>query len=153
MSEVKKKFEELRKKYGLPRFDELAKEFEIDSIEKKDFLLRNIRKKVHSKIIAFCELMEEVLQPEANISAIYESGVFNEEEKQKVFDLYKKFMALNREGTEAALKNSEEAGSEYIKKVYKELIGIKAELLPIITKIKEAWQQETSDEEKLGYFG
>jgi len=150
MAEIKNKLEELRKKHDLPGYDELAKEFEIDSIEKTDFLLREIRKKAHNRIKYFCGLLEEVLQPDTNISAIYESRVFGEKEKKDVFDAYRKFMALNREGEEAAI-NSDDAA--FIKKVYKEIGVLKADLLPIIAKMREAWQKDTPDDEKLGYFG
>ena len=43
---VKKEYDVLKKKYNLPDFEALDKEFEISTIEKPDFLLRNIKKKI-----------------------------------------------------------------------------------------------------------
>ena len=44
--EIKKRYEELVKKYKLPSFTSLNNEFEISTIEHEEFLLREIRRKI-----------------------------------------------------------------------------------------------------------
>lgn len=58
---LKKQYEPLRKKYKLPSFDELNKEFEIEKIQEKetDFILREIRKGMGEKVGAFLRFLKQ----------------------------------------------------------------------------------------------
>ena len=47
--EIKKKYEELAKKYNIPSFDEINNEFEIALIDEESIILREIRRKITEK--------------------------------------------------------------------------------------------------------
>ena len=52
IAELKKRYENLTKKYKIPGFVELNKDFEIEKLDKEiDFLLRAIRKLIMEKIV------------------------------------------------------------------------------------------------------
>ena len=47
---IKEEYEKLKEKHNLPDFKEINNEFEITTIEKEEFLLREIRRKIYEKI-------------------------------------------------------------------------------------------------------
>ncbi|MBW2998565.1 hypothetical protein KY321_03415, partial [Candidatus Woesearchaeota archaeon] len=57
-------YEELKNKYELPSLEEIDFEFEIDKEAK--YILREIRRKMNSKINVYMDLIHGVLQPEAS---------------------------------------------------------------------------------------
>ena len=87
---AKKLYETLRKKHKLPAYEELDKEFEVSEIEGEKFSLREVRKKVVEKLSDTTALVEQTLQPDTNLADLYESGVLDEAEKKRVFEVYKK---------------------------------------------------------------
>ena len=75
MEEVYKK---LQKKYALPNYKELNKNFEIAYIEDPFFLLRSIRRRIHEKIVFFAKVSEKILFPNQTLMIeMYESKFFS----------------------------------------------------------------------------
>jgi hypothetical protein len=150
---LKDKYGLLQKKFGLPAFEQLDKEFEIACIESEDFPLREIRKKIGEKTKSGRTMLEEVLQPEANLAGIYESRAFSEAEKNKLFELYKKVMSWERKGVELAMRNDEAQDIAFIKTFFSEWPQLKEKLAAAALKLRDYWENEKEEHEKLGYFG
>jgi HPt (histidine-containing phosphotransfer) domain-containing protein len=150
---VESKYRQLQRKYRLPSFEQLDKEFEISCIEQERFLLREIRKKLDEKIDDICKTLEEVLQPDTNLSGIYESRVFSDEEKKRVFDLYRRLMRLHRQGFELLVKSDDKSDADFVRSVSAEWEKLKKELSQVARKLQESWEKEMEENEKLGYFG
>jgi hypothetical protein len=150
---LKAKYEPLQKKYGLPSFEQLDREFEIGGIEAEDSPLREIRKKIDDKLKAMRSLLEEVLQPEANLAGIYESRAFSESEKKELFELYRKIMSKERQCMQLLIKNDEQADAAFIKSFSAEWETLKKELAGAADKLRDYWENEKEEHEKLGYFG
>lgn len=152
-SKLKKLYEALRKKHKLPTFDEMDSEFEISAIEAESGLLREIRKHISERVGNINSLVEEVLQPDTNLVNLYESRVFNETEKQGLFELYKKLMVVDRTLAELMIANDEKLDAQFIKSFAAEWKKIKPELLNFIRKLKDSWEKETEEGESAGYMG
>lgn len=153
-SEIEKQYNELRKKYKLPDFKELDMEFEISDIEKTNFLLRAIIRKIAEKMDFYTMMMEEMLQPDTSkLYALHESRTFDDGEKRKMYEFYKRLMVINRHLIEVSLQNSEKEGANFINSFINEWGKIKAELLSYIKIMKGSWKAETDIKEELGYFG
>ena len=153
---IKRKYETLRKKhkqYKLPEFEELDSEFEISRIEHEGFLLREIRKKISEKIGDIAGMLERMLQPEANLADLYESRVFGENEKKRMFELYKRLMAAERQAAELSILNDKQLDVNFIKSFLMEWKKLKPELANYIRALKEAWEKETEEGETAGYMG
>ncbi len=150
---LKKKYELLRKKHRLPSFDELDSEFEIGKIDDGTFLLRELRRKVADKIGEAGAIVEEVLQPDANLAGLYESRVFDEAEKKALFEIFKKLMTYNRMAMELSIKNSEKEDAEFIKSIHTEWKALSPQLLKFIRQLRESWGKESEEAEKLRYMG
>ena len=152
--ETKTKYEELAKKYKLPSFDSLNNEFEISTIEEKDFLLREIRRKISERIENYIKLLEGVLHPaESALCDMYECGIFLEEEKNQIFVLYKNLMFFDRFSVETSIGEDDKKNSDFIKEFWSQWENIKKELLPIFKNMKESWLKELKVKTELGYLG
>ena len=150
---VKKRYEVFMEKYKLPSFEELDSEFEISAIDSESFLLREVRARVSDKVGEVGSLVEAVLHPETNLVDLYESRIFDEQEKNELFELYKKLMAADRNLAELSVLNDEELDAAFIKSFSAEWKKLKPELVKFIRKLREAWEKETDEREVAGYMG
>ena len=150
---IRKKYEELKKKYSLPDFEELNKEFEISTIEHEDFLLREIRKKIADKINTMCEFFEDLLSPDNTIANLYEYKAFNDAEREEIFKLYKRVKVLEKLSLELSLNSDEANESEFINNFFNSWNKIKSEIITIIRKIKVFWEKESAKKDSEEYFG
>ncbi len=152
-SKMKKLYETLRKKYKLPGFDELDSDFEIGLIEAESNLLREIRKQIGEKVRDVSSIFQTVLQPDTNLVDLYESRVFDEAEKQRLFELFKKLMVVDRTLIELAIENDEKLDAAFIKSFAAEWKKTKPELLRFVRRLRDYWEKETDEGEAAGYMG
>jgi len=150
---IKKKYDGLKEKYSLPDFDELNNEFEISTIEHEDFLLRQIRKKIADKINVMGEFLECLLSPDTAMANLYEYKAFDDNERKKIFELYKRLKVLEKLALELSLNHDDEKDAEFIKDVFSSWNKMRSEITSFIKKIKNFWENESTEEYKAGYFG
>ena len=137
----------------MPDFDELNNEFELSTIECEEFLLRKIRKKIADKINAMCEFLEGLLSPDTTMANLYEYKAFDDNERKKIFELYKRLKVLEKLALELSLNRDDEKDAKFIKDVFSLWNKIKTEITTFIKKIKDFWENESTKEYKAGYFG
>ena len=152
-NKVKKLYEVLRKKYKLPSFDELDAEFEISAIEAERGLLREMRHMIGEKIGSVSAIVAEVLHPDTNLVDLYESRVFDEAEKQKLFELYKRLMVADRTLARLSIANDEKLDADFVNSFTAEWKKLKPELVKFINRLRDSWEKETDDGEAAGYMG
>lgn len=141
-------------KYPLPKYDAINNEFDISTIENDNFLLRKIIQEMFERIDFYATTLSELLQPDtAQVKSMHESRFFNDKEREKIFELYKKLMIIIRNASEVSLQREERLEAEYIKNTFDEWLLIKPELLKIVNKMKDSWKKETDIKEELAYFG
>ena len=150
---LRKKYELLRKKHKLPGFEELDSEFEISALDTESLSPRELRRKISEKIDDVALMLERALHPDTNLADLYESRVFDESEKQELFEIYKKMMAFARQTAELMLDSNEKLEASFINSFYSEWKKLKPQLLRHVTKLKESWQKETEKREAAGYMG
>ena len=150
---MKQEYQKLAKKYKLPSFDSLNKEFEISDIETVDFLLREIRRKINERFENYIKVLEPILQPEANVCDMHECKALNEDEKKRVYELYRKLMYLNKFSIETSINEDDKKSSLFINQVWKDLDKIKKDFKQIVVKLKDSWLKESDIDEELGYMG
>lgn len=151
---VRDEYEKYRKKYNLPSFDSLDKEFDLSSVENEKRVLREIRQAIRDRLEFGSNVLDTVCQPDTgSVTSMIECNFFTDSEKKKAFILSQKLMALWRTTTEAKLMNDEKTDVELIKTAYKEWPGIKDEILPFVKTMKERWKGKESIPQELGYFG
>jgi len=145
-------YKELKIKYVLPEYKELDFEFEID--EDAKFILREIRRKINSKVHAYLDIIQGVLQPEtSDFTQMYEMNFVSESKKLKLLKFYKKLMKISRWSDEIAMTFNEEQEATFIKKIYSEWTSIKEEMLKLIKTMKESWDKELKQDNDTRYMG
>ena len=153
-SELKKKYEALRKKYSLPSYEDIDFEFEISSIEDGKFLTREIIRKIIDKLDFYQKILEGLLQPDTNsLASMYECKHFDDKEKNEIYFLFKRLMVVKSEFSLLDLSPDEKKNSEFIIQTYKFWLDEKKKIAEIISKIKDSWKHETDIKEDLGYLG
>ena len=152
---VKQAYDKLRKKYKeLPEFAKLNKEFEISTIEKKDFLLREIQRKIREKIQQLQEVLDKIINPELkNFADVYECRCFTNNEKNQALEVYKQLMFLDRSIKEAELVQDEKTSVEVIKAACKEWPEFRKKTTKFVKKLKECWKKPVKTREALEYLG
>jgi hypothetical protein len=147
-----KKYLELQKKYNLPDFDELNQAFDIEEIE-SSLILQKIRIKIIEKLDFYAKMFEAVLQPDSNLSTLYEAKYLNEKQRNQAYKLFKKLMFLIRKGNLTSVENSEKGNAIYIIFTFNKWNHIKKDLKNHFTILSEMWKKETSIQNDLSYFG
>lgn len=157
LHDLKLKYEELKKKYNLPEFNELNRDFHIEKIAESetDFLLREIIKFIGDKIFNFMRFVEGIINP-ANAPLFVFSIVktISAEERKKLSEIYKTLSRFEIDLLGIDLGDSEKKEAEFIKDFYTEWQNIKKEILGVVDVIKKNWDKkiEFNDNGK-GYFG
>jgi len=149
----KNKYNELEKKFSLPSYEELNNDFEISSIEEEAFLLRAVRRKIAEKLDIYSKIIEQILMPESNQASILECQLFSQEEKNKIYSLFKRIMYFDRMSIETSINETEEKTAEFINKFYKEWNSIKEQLKIIFSELKQGWTKEFNFKEDNNYLG
>lgn len=155
MEDIKGEYQKLSKKYKLPNYNDIDLDFEISTIEKKKkFLLREIRRRILDKFDGIKEILESIIQPDANsFQSIYESRIFTEEERNIIYTIYKNLMIFIRKANIVSLRADEKEEVAFINDIFAEWQNLKPKLIKYFDKIKENWGKETSVKEDLGYLG
>ena len=151
--DIKEEYSKL--KHILPKFEDLDDEFEISnaSIKNKNFLLRNIRRRVNEKVIFYCRIIEGLIYPNSNnIVGMLEIKFFDEEEKNNLSKIYKKLMQFERESLSIDVNPDDKKDVEYINTVFKQWRQYKEELIKITKKMKDSWKMQ-EEITKDSYFG
>ena len=150
---IKDTYSKLKPKYSLPAFEELNNEFEISLIEKEDFLLREIRRKIVDKLSNICGPLEGAVSGEPHPISVIEFGNINDSEVKKSIDIYKKLMYFIRYGQETGILADEKKDAEFIKSFFEQWKPIKADVIRIFSKLKESWKKEGDEKDDSNIFG
>jgi len=143
---IEEKYSKLKAKYNLPDFRELNNAFEISLIEKDEFFLREIRRKIADKIGFFSAIMAGAISPECSPGAVIEFGNIDDDDAKKAFDVYKKLMYWERCSAQNAAICDEKKDAEFIRELNEAWKTLKNDVAEILEKLKEAWKKKTAKE-------
>jgi len=148
--DIKKEYSKVK---GLPKYDVLNNDFEIESLKDKEFLTRQIRRKMNEKIIFFCRIIESLLYPtQQHIINMREVSNFSEDKKKEIENVYKELMFLERQSLMLDVNPNEKDDIKYINEIFNFWKKIKPKMEKIVKLMQEAWKKEKSLK-KNEYFG
>ncbi|MCH8003296.1 MAG: hypothetical protein IH934_01590 [Nanoarchaeota archaeon] len=154
VNEIEKEYNKLSKKFKLPKFKEIDSEFEISNLENTRFLIRNVLRRIEEKLEFYIEVIGNLVHPDASsLSSMYEVRYFSDDEKNDMYNLFKKLMKTNRNIIELILSSDEKKQADFLNGFFNEWLIMKKELLDFLNKMKDSWEKESTIEEDLGYFG
>lgn len=147
LENLKKDYEKLRKKYALPEFRQLNEEFEIEKIaeHETDFVLREIRKQMMDKIIAYLRFIEMLLNP-SNAPIFFFALVkgLNEGDKRLLDGLYERLGEFEIDVIGLDCRYNEKEEAEFINKLASDWNGISEDMLRLSGTLRRNWNQKSS---------
>ena len=155
LNKLKKDYEALRAKYGLPEYSRLVEDFNIEraSDVETDYTIREIRKFMADKIFNYLRSVEALLNP-SNVPMYVFSMVktIGADDKKKLSDIYKELAKMEIKIMQLDLNFSEKMEADFIKESFNLWQSIKKDLLEITNKITKNWDIK-SEEGRRDYFG
>jgi len=155
LDEVKKKYKELAKKYNLPAFEELNRDFYIEKIAEAetDFMTREIRRLISDKIYNYLRFIETLINP-ANAPMFIFSAIklLTPDDKKTLGDIYKKLSQIDLELIRLDISSSEEEDIKFILETFASWNKIKKDLAEIVKKINVT-PEDKEEKNSSGYLG
>lgn len=146
-------YAQLKKKYSLPDWADLDREFELYTIEGEQQLLRNVCKKAAEKLEFYGKLFEDLIQPENSLAALHEASHLTEPEKQEVFEIYRRLLFLHRHYVQAELGLTDADFGRFLKVLMKEWAALKRRMAAILKRQIATWEAAHPRKNHLSYFG
>jgi len=154
---LKEDYEKLKKQHKLPNYDDLDHEFEllyISRLEEIKFPLRFIRRRITDKLSWFCNMLQNILQPNpGSMISLEESKFFTDDDRKRIIILLKELMKIERQSLILEVNFNEKEDVEFINHIYSEWNKIKKETAYFSEVLKKGWKEETKKSIKEQYFG
>ncbi|MCL6500820.1 MAG: hypothetical protein K6T16_02175 [Candidatus Pacearchaeota archaeon] len=155
LSELKRRYDALRKKHGLPEFSKINEEFEIEKVQEREteFLLREIRRAMSEKIAAFLRFFELFLNPQA--APVFILGMLKSltvKDKELIEHIYNQLVNFELTSITLDIIYDEKKEVDFIKNTFKKWQCIKEELQEF-SRIIERAKLEEKERKRKSYFG
>jgi hypothetical protein len=144
-------YNKFKKRYSLPDFEFMQKEFDIAEFE-THFVLKEIREKIKDKFDYASKIIETLFQPEGDFSSFVETKHFENGVKDDYFIVYKKLRSLVREAQILSMRNEDELDAKYINDALKSWKEMKITIIDLLEKLKSCWTDVASKDD-VKYFG
>ena len=149
---LKEEYDRLKKNFKIPNYEELDKEFEllyITKLEEIKFPLRFVRRRMNDKIAWFCNMLQNIIQPNpGSLISLEESKFFSDEDRTKMISLLKELMYMERESLTLDINYDKKKDVEYINNVFNKWTKLKKEVDYISDILKNGWKKEIKKAEK-----
>ncbi|MDP4012175.1 MAG: hypothetical protein Q8R00_01030 [Candidatus Nanoarchaeia archaeon] len=156
MEEIKKKYNEIASKKGLPSWDELDKEYELgymSPLSEISFPLRFIRRRINDRFAWAANFFQGLLHPNSSsLISMQESKYFTAEDRNKISSLLREFMQIERLALTLDIDHNDENTINWIKDSHKKWMLHKKDLSFFAEKMRAGWTEETKSSGG-AYFG
>lgn len=155
LENMKKDYEALRQKYNIPEFKLLNEEFSIEEISEKqtDYLLREIRRQIIEKILAYLRFIETIMNP-SNAPLFIFSLIkgLSESDKKMMEEAYFRLVEYEVGSIELDNDYSEEKEAEFINNLFSGWKLVKDDVREMIEGLKRGLKLSKNKKER-GYLG
>ena len=152
---LKQEYKKIQEKHSLPSFEELNEDFGIEKASEieVELLIREIRRFIADKLSNYMRFIEAILNP-ANVQIFVYSLIksLETQEKERLTEVYKKLSKIELKLIELDIKYSEEKEALFIRESFVMWQEMKKELLDIIEKVNNNWDNKSESKNK-DYFG
>lgn len=154
MEDARKTYEKLRKKYFLPRLNELIWEFGV-KLETPELVLHDIVDKIKDQVFDRAKVLESVIfvRSSSDPSRLYETKML--EEKGKAFELFKELMSVGWRGERVIVNAKEEEMASFVREVYDLWVKkLKKGFIEVCELFEKKWKDaELKESPSLMYHG
>jgi len=141
MKDIKNKYDQFRKKYSLPKLEELTKEFAV-KLESPDLILHDIVDKIKEEILDKAKTLESIIfiGSSDEPSILYEANMLKGK-REKIFAFYKKLMSIVWNGRKVETSANEEDMVKFIKETHNDWTkNLKKEFIEICKIFENKWK-------------
>ena len=151
LENLKKEYSKLAAKYKLPEYRLLNEEFDIEKAQEleTDTLLREIRKVIMDKVIAYLRFVELLLNP-SNAPMFFFAilkGV-DSADKKVLEETYSNLGKLEIQVIGVDNDYSERNEAEFIKHIFCEWKGIKDNMRQVSKALQKGWDRKSEKKDK-----
>ncbi|MCX6816180.1 MAG: hypothetical protein NT120_05000 [Candidatus Aenigmarchaeota archaeon] len=147
------KYRKIQEKFDLPRYNDLKAtfKFDVENFESID----QIRSEISDKLFSLSErVIEHIIVGGESYCCLFEQDMVTQEERQSMFEIYKKLQVLKWENNLLSIKPNEKKTGEWIRKTWDLWNSdIESEMTKICKKLSVAWSDLRFKEEKIHYSG
>ncbi len=155
LENLKKEYVKFESKYKLPSFQKLNEDFDIEKTaeHESEMVLRDIRKAIMDKSLAYLRFLELFLNP-TNAPFFFFAILKNlgADDKKKIEGIYKELGEFEIDAIELDNEYAEKKEADFIKKGFKKWQEIKGEMKIIVESLRRSWKANSDKKEK-AYFG
>jgi hypothetical protein len=156
IEKLKKRYSELQKKYSLPTFEEMNKNFSIEKADAdSERLFREIIHLIAEKFQNYMRFIENLINPaNASMFAFTFVKLIDNGKRNTLSEIYKKLSEIEIKLIKIDLNPEESVEAEFIKNSFKLWNEIKKDLYEIIDSAEKNFSaKQNSEENNRGYFG
>lgn len=155
LAKLKEEYSKLAAKYKLPKYQILNEEFDVEKVQEleTDTLLREVRKVIMDKVIAYLRFIELLINP-SNAPMFFFAMLkgLDSSDKKILDEIYTKLGRLEIEVIEIDNDYSEKGEAAFILHVFKEWQDIKESMKKVSKSLRTSWDKKTEKKEK-SYLG
>lgn len=151
---MKEEYESLVEEYDIPKLESMEKDFGMIDFDSDNPLLIEIRRKMVEKIDYFANLLSDFLQPDTNITSIYETKYIKDKRRKNLFNIFKILMAYSRKSSSLSTFYNKEDEIEFIKVFFNDWQTLKEMIRKELEFLSDKWSSENGMEEHFeNYMG
>ena len=150
---MEKKIDNFLTEKGLPSKEDLFAEFGLFEFSEESDWVVLLLEKLSDKVSTYIKFLEDMLQPDTNISSMHESLIFTNEERKKMFEILRNLFYWERLSLLIDLNEEETSKIKYFNDYFKYWKNIKEELKPYLNKAINTWKENETETKFEGYFG
>ncbi|MBS3056367.1 MAG: hypothetical protein J4473_02955 [Candidatus Aenigmarchaeota archaeon] len=137
-----KEYKTIQRKFQLPHINDLQKKFKIE-FDSEIPVIENIREELSDKIFDFSDrVLEPLLSEPDTLHGFIEHHMISDEDRRKLFEIYKKIQSLKWENHILSINSSEESSGNWIKKAWDLWNSdIEQAVMDICRRFSEEWRK------------
>lgn len=155
LEELKEDYGEFRDRYKLPEFRKLNEDFDVEKVaqHETDFVIREIRRQMMEKIIAYLRFTEMLLNP-SNAPIFFFAAIkgLTSSDKKLLEKVYEKLGEYEIEVVALDSRYDEKREAEFIKRLSSEWEEIGEDMIELAEILKKNWKQKSGNYDR-GYCG
>jgi len=102
----------------------------------------------------YLKIIQQILQPE-EFHSVYECNAFDDNDKQELFELYKKIIIIHRELLKTIIMSDDKTSVSVIQSADGEIRAVKPKMVEIVNKMQQSWKVDSQKDthKSTQYFG
>lgn len=148
--DLKKEYGVLKEKYGLPSFDEISEDFDIEKLDDKEtsHLMREIRRVLMDKLSAYLNLFENLVNPSGPPMFIFSAlRSMDNSNKPKLREIYKRLSKIQIGSMKLDTIYNEDLEAKFVKDIFSSWQEIKKEIYTVFDDFDKNFDKENGSKE------